>query len=65
MLMPPAPQWSPSLLSRHFDQPNNKAAAVRDCSDLKKWHILMVAAIHGLPLWNGLGKIIYCLIRPK
>ncbi len=29
---------APSLLSRHFDRPK-KAAAVRDCSDLKQRHI--------------------------
>ena len=45
----------PSLLLRHFDRPN-KAAAVRDCSDLKQRHILTAAGMHGRPLWNGLGK---------
>ena len=35
----------------------NKAAAVRDCSDLKQRHILTAAGMHGGPLWNGLGKI--------
>jgi hypothetical protein len=46
---------TPSLLSRHFDQPN-KAAAVRDCSDLKQRHILTAAAIHSQHLWKGSGK---------
>jgi hypothetical protein len=43
-----------SLLSRHLDR-SNKVAAVRNCNDLKQV-ILTPAAIHGQPLWNGLGK---------
>jgi hypothetical protein len=46
---------APSLLSRHFDQPN-KAAAVRDCSDLKQRHILTASATYDRFLWNGLEK---------
>jgi hypothetical protein len=52
------------LDSCHFDRPN-KAAAVRDSSEFKKRHILTAVANHGRSLWNGLGKINYCLIRPK
>ncbi len=54
-LRPPTPFWCPLSTFGPFDRPN-KAAAVRDWSDLKQRHILTAAGMHGRPLWNGLGK---------
>jgi hypothetical protein len=55
--IPPPPQQVLSLLSRHIGWSNK---SLRDCSNLKKRHVLTAAATHGRPLWNGfkLGKIV-------